>query len=65
MGGMLEDTVGDSVHGVPFLSKIPLLGYLFKHERKGEDPKHLLIFITATVINEDGNFVRYQPPANR
>ena len=43
-----EERVSDS--GIPFLKDIPLLGWLFKAERKQEGRVELLIFLTPTVI---------------
>jgi type IV pilus assembly protein PilQ len=35
--------------GVPILSKIPLLGWLFKRKNKGREQTELLIFLTPTI----------------
>ncbi len=37
--------------GIPFLKDIPLLGYLFKHERKQMTKKDLIILVTPHVAN--------------
>ncbi|WP_243293398.1 type IV pilus secretin family protein [Geothrix mesophila] len=38
--------------GVPFLSKIPLLGFLFRKDTKSESNSELLIFITPRVLRQ-------------
>jgi type IV pilus assembly protein PilQ len=50
IGGMyrVEKTTTDN--GVPFLSKIPLLGNLFKNSTKRKDQRELLVFITPRII---------------
>jgi type IV pilus assembly protein PilQ len=40
---------------VPFLSKIPLLGYLFKNMSEEDDHTELLIFITPRILNRQTN----------
>ncbi|MBN1901503.1 type II and III secretion system protein [Candidatus Sumerlaeota bacterium] len=37
--------------GIPFLRRIPLLGYLFKSERKVQENKDVLFFITPYILD--------------
>ncbi len=50
IGGIItrEETV--SKKAVPGLSKIPVLGWLFKSESKRKEKKELLIFVTPTIV---------------
>ncbi|MBN1102495.1 MAG: type IV pilus secretin PilQ, partial [Deltaproteobacteria bacterium] len=50
IGGIYKETAGDSTEGIPGLSKIPLLGWLFKAETKNTTRVELLIFLTPTVL---------------
>ena len=50
MGGLLKDTNNDQIVGVPFLSKIPVLGHLFDRTVKGTEKVELVIFITAHIM---------------
>ncbi len=50
MGGILTSTEQENENAVPGLSKIPLLGALFKHNAKSLTTDELLIFITPRVI---------------
>ncbi|MBU4419494.1 MAG: type IV pilus secretin PilQ, partial [Proteobacteria bacterium] len=46
IGGIIKTTKSSTDIGVPWLSKIPLLGWLFKSTDKSDDKEELLIFIT-------------------
>ncbi len=50
IGGIFKKTEQVSEGGVPLLSKIPILGWLFKKKRESEDTNELLIFITPRVV---------------
>lgn len=52
LGGIMTKSEGESVSGVPLLSDIPLIGWLFKKKSKFETQAELLIFITPTIVNE-------------
>ena len=49
IGGIETRSESVSESGIPWLSKIPLLGWLFKKETKRDDKRELLIFITPTI----------------
>ncbi|MEI7639147.1 MAG: secretin and TonB N-terminal domain-containing protein, partial [Syntrophus sp. (in: bacteria)] len=53
IGGILktEDTRGTT--GVPWLSQIPILGWLFKYEAIDKTRRELLIFLTPRVLKAD------------
>ena len=51
IGGIVTKQVTLSNAGVPGLSKIPLLGWLFRSESKTEQERELLIFVTPTIVN--------------
>ncbi len=50
IGGIFKKTEQESEGGVPLLSKIPILGWLFKKKRVSEDTNELMIFITPRII---------------
>ncbi|MCJ7616357.1 MAG: type II and III secretion system protein, partial [Desulfobacterales bacterium] len=50
IGGIIKTTKNLKVTGVPGLSKIPLLGWLFKSTEKTDDKEELLIFITPRIV---------------
>jgi len=53
IGGLLEDRETEGVFKVPFLGDIPFLGHLFRRTTKDTKTIDLLIFLTATIVNED------------
>ncbi|MGC2064561.1 MAG: type IV pilus secretin PilQ [Thermodesulfovibrionales bacterium] len=53
LGGIYRRDEATSEDGVPFLSKVPGLGWLFKtRSQTGPDVKELLIFITPTIVTQ-------------
>ena len=52
LGGILTKNEGETEVGVPFLSKIPIIGWLFKKKYKTDSQAELMIFITPTIVKE-------------
>jgi type IV pilus assembly protein PilQ len=50
IGGIMKTTKKFSERGLPWLSKIPVLGWLFKSRAKSDEKEELLIFITPRII---------------
>jgi type IV pilus assembly protein PilQ len=50
IGGVFIDTQSNNVAGVPYLSRIPVLGWLFKQKTETVAKQELLIFLTPTVV---------------
>jgi type IV pilus assembly protein PilQ len=50
IGGIFETNHVNSVTGVPFLMRIPILGWLFKTEDQSETKTELLVFITPRIL---------------
>jgi len=50
IGGVSITTDDRSMSGVPWLSRIPVLGWLFKSESIDKTRKQLLIFVTPRII---------------
>lgn len=53
IGGLTVQDVSSVRRGVPVLKDIPLLGALFRSERKREEKRDLLIFVTPYVMPVD------------
>jgi len=53
IGGILRTEDQTGVSGVPWLSKIPILGWLFKTESITKARKQLMVFITPKVIKAE------------
>jgi type II secretory pathway component GspD/PulD (secretin) len=54
LGGLMETVKQDTVYRIPILGSLPLIGPLFSRTDATEEQKNLLVFVTATVINERG-----------
>ncbi|NQD81201.1 type II secretion system protein GspD, partial [Pseudomonas sp. CrR14] len=52
LGGLISDEVRDAGDRVPFFSKIPVIGRLFRSDRKEVAKKNLMVFIKPTIIND-------------
>ena len=50
IGGVLTESIGTTKKGVPGLSKIPLLGALFRSKANIDSYSELLIFIAPRII---------------
>lgn len=50
IGGLKKNTDSDSEAGIPWLRKIPLLGYLFRNDSKRYEMEEILIFITPHIL---------------
>ncbi|HXF91962.1 MAG TPA: type IV pilus secretin PilQ [Nitrospiraceae bacterium] len=50
IGGVFVDTQTNTVTGVPYLSRIPVLGWLFKSKTESVAKQELLIFLTPTIV---------------
>ncbi|HWQ08259.1 MAG TPA: type IV pilus secretin PilQ, partial [Holophaga sp.] len=50
LGGVYTNTTQDNMTGIPFLSKIPGLGWLFRSKDHSDDNTELLIFVTPRII---------------
>ncbi len=53
LGGLIEDTLSDSVEKVPGLGDVPVLGYLFRYQAKRRTKTNLMVFLRPTVIRSD------------
>jgi len=51
-GGILERNDGKIIQKVPLLGDLPILGYLFRHEKTDLTNSELLIFMTPYVIDD-------------
>ncbi|HEU4775663.1 MAG TPA: type IV pilus secretin PilQ [Telluria sp.] len=52
LGGIYQQSERTDLTGVPLLSKIPVLGYLFKTTSRQSQKTELLVFITPKIIAE-------------
>jgi type IV pilus assembly protein PilQ len=53
LGGLTLEEDTKTTNAVPFFSRVPLLGWLFKKDAKGTNKRELIIFITPTIIEKN------------
>jgi len=59
MGGVLARQKTTYVESVPVLGDIPILGALFRRRTEQDIPRYLLVFVTATIVKDNGEFLVY------
>lgn len=64
MGGVLERQRSTFVESVPVLGDIPILGAFFRRRSEQDTPRYLLIFVTATIVKDTGEFLVYDGPGS-
>lgn len=52
LGGLTLEEKTKGTNAVPFFSRIPLLGWIFKLDTKGSTQRELIIFITPTILEK-------------
>lgn len=52
LGGLIQDEVRVNVDQVPVLGNIPLLGNLFKYEKRTRDKVNLMVFIRPVILRD-------------
>lgn len=52
LGGIYETNRENGELGLPFISRIPVLGWLFKQQNMRENKRELLIFVTTKIIKQ-------------
>ncbi len=52
LGGIYESTVQDSYNTVPWVSDLPVIGWMFKKSIKTDNKKELLVFITPKIVKD-------------
>ncbi len=62
MGGVLTREQTTFVESVPILGSLPIIGAAFRNRTEVDRPRYLLIFVTATIISDTGEFIRYISP---
>jgi len=57
LGGLIDDTMRDGVVKVPGLGDIPILGNLFKYQKRSRVKTNLMVFLRPTVIRNNAQSV--------
>jgi type II secretory pathway component GspD/PulD (secretin) len=61
IGGLRGSSLTDKTSEVPVISKLPLLGELFKHRSRSHSDTNLLIFISPQVLKENRGGMKEDP----
>lgn len=60
LGGLRQIRNGEIVEGVPWLRKIPVIGWMFKNKANDHQKTELVLMVTPTIVEEAGlNEVEY------
>ena len=59
LGGLIEDTADETEQGVPLLSRIPILGWLFKFQENRKRKTNLMVFLRPTIVRSAEESTRY------
>ncbi|HEY3487958.1 MAG TPA: hypothetical protein VGL10_07825, partial [Gammaproteobacteria bacterium] len=68
IGGLMQNSVDKNTSGVPGLSKIPLIGEIFKSRDNSTSKTELVIFLRTTIVREPSleadlkSFKQFLPP---
>jgi general secretion pathway protein D len=52
LGGLMEDSVTHGSEGVPLLGDVPLLGHLFRYDKRQRAKTNLMVFLRPYVIRD-------------
>jgi type II secretory pathway component GspD/PulD (secretin) len=63
MGGVLEREQATFVEAVPILGNLPVIGAAFRRRTEVDRPRYLLIFVTATLLSQSGEYIIYEDDA--
>lgn len=50
LGGLIRDSMDETVNKVPLLGDIPLLGYLFRSTSTSREKQNLMVFLRPTIL---------------
>lgn len=50
IGGLMRENESETIRRIPFLSDIPILGWLFKFRSKNKEKTNLLIILTPNIV---------------
>jgi type IV pilus assembly protein PilQ len=53
IGGIFNNTVSTSRGGIPFLSKLPIVGFLLNNNNLSDNRNEIFVFLTARILNAD------------
>ncbi|MBI3735577.1 type II and III secretion system protein, partial [Candidatus Sumerlaeota bacterium] len=64
LGGLISRSSGNSHAGIPYLSKVPWIGWLFGKKTENNSERNLLFFLTPTIVEEKPQIDLVDAPVN-
>jgi general secretion pathway protein D len=65
IGGLMSESVTETVAKIPLLGDIPVLGWLFKSRSQSTEKRNLLIFLTPYLIRDPDELLALQQSKSR
>ncbi|BEU88594.1 hypothetical protein TAMA11512_20580 [Selenomonas sp. TAMA-11512] len=65
IGGLIGSEETKSLSKIPFLGDLPLLGALFRSERKSKSESEIMIFLTANIIDDKSESIKTEALSER
>jgi general secretion pathway protein D len=59
IGGLMQNTVSDGEEKVPVLGDLPLLGGLFRYQKRSQNKTNLMIFLRPTLVRDSADANAY------
>ncbi|MDX1656940.1 MAG: type II secretion system protein GspD, partial [Candidatus Competibacteraceae bacterium] len=53
LGGLIDDTLNESVQKVPGLGDVPVLGNLFRYRRTSKAKRNLMVFLHPVILRDN------------
>ena len=57
LGGLIQESKTERGNGIPIVSRIPLVGHVFKTSNNSVSRKELLVFIQPTVVEDNAELI--------
>jgi general secretion pathway protein D len=54
LGGLTREKSQKATTGVPFMSRVPVIGGLFRRDTNSSERRNLMIFVTAHIVDPEG-----------
>ena len=55
LGGLIQETVNDTVERLPLVGEIPWVGHLFSYNKRSRNKTNLMVFLRPTLIRDGEN----------
>jgi len=65
LGGTITKTMTNKTKKIPIISNIPYIGKFFTYKEKTDQPYHLLVFVTAQLVSNSGQYVKTIPTTTK